>query len=160
MVLMPNHFHLSIQIRKIPLRKIMSSLETAYAMYFNHLYHHCGPVFQNRYKSILVENDQYFIELSRYIYLNPVRDNLSKDPLSYPYSTFGEALGKTPLKFLDQEIVRLVGETTGSQKDYEKFVYAGIKQDPSPLSQLFETEESVLGSDYFRTRALKKVTVR
>ena len=44
--LMPNHFHISIQTRKIPISKIMSSLTTSYSMYFNKAYQHYGPVFQ------------------------------------------------------------------------------------------------------------------
>jgi len=51
--LMPNHFHISIQTRKIPISKIMASLTTSYSMYFNRKNSHFGPVFQNRFKSIL-----------------------------------------------------------------------------------------------------------
>ncbi len=79
--LMPNHFHISIQTRKVSISKIMSSLATSYSMYFNRIYKHFGPVFQNRFKSILVENDPYFIKLSQYIYLNPVKAGLVEDPM-------------------------------------------------------------------------------
>ena len=97
--LMPNHFHISIQTRKDPISKIMASLTTSYSMYFNRTYNHFGPVFQNRYKSILVENDAYFIQLSQYIYLNPVKAKLVKDPVLYPFSSIREALGREPLYF-------------------------------------------------------------
>src|SRR3989344_4502034 len=62
--LMPNHFHISIQTRKTPISKIMSSLGTSYSLYFNKLHGHFGPVFQNRFKSILIEDNPYFIKLS------------------------------------------------------------------------------------------------
>ncbi len=154
--LMPNHFHISIQTRKFPISKIMSSLTTSYSMYFNRKYQHFGPVFQNRFKSILIENDSYFLELSRYIYLNPVKAGLVKDPALYKYTSLREALGKEPLYFLDQNILRLVGDTEKSRKDYEKFVYEGIHQDLGDIGRLFETEEAVLGSNRFSTLAQKK----
>lgn len=134
----------------------MASLTTSYSMYFNRTYNHVGPVFQNRFKSILIENDSYFLKLSQYIYLNPVRANLVKDPIIYPYSSIREALAKEPLQFLDQDIVRLIGETKGSQKEYEKFIYDGISDDLSEIEMLFNKEESVLGSTKFSTLAQKK----
>ncbi|MBI1918966.1 transposase [Candidatus Microgenomates bacterium] len=154
--LMPNHFHLSIQTRKAPISKIMASLTTSYSMYFNRTHKHVGPVFQNRFKSILIENDSYFLKLSQYIYLNPVKAKLVNDPILYPHSSIREALGKEPLQFLDQDIVRLVGETKGSRKEYEKFIYDGISDDLSEIEILFNKEESILGSTKFSTLAQKK----
>ena len=154
--LMPNHFHISIHTRKTPISKIMASLTTSYSMYFNRTNNHFGPVFQNRFKSILIESDSYFLQLSQYIYLNPVKAKITHDPILYPYSSIKEALGKEPLKFLDEDIVRLIGDTKGSQKQYEKFIYDGIKEDHTELAKLFEKEEAVLGSDRFSTLAKKK----
>lgn len=154
--LMPNHFHISIQTRKTPISKIMSSLTTSYSMYFNRTYQHFGPVFQNRFKSILIENDPYFLKLSQYIYLNPVKAGLISDPKDYTYSSLKEALGLEPLKFLDSDIIRLIGETKSSQKEYEKFIYDGISQDLSEIEQLFDKEEATFGSNKFNTSAKKK----
>ena len=154
--LMPNHFHISIQTRKTPVSRIMSSLSTSYSMYFNRTYNHFGPVFQNRFKSILIENDSYFLKLSQYIYLNPVKAALIKNPSDYPFSTIREALGKEPLYFLDEDIIRLIGDTKGSQKEYEKFIYDGIEEDLLEIHELFEKEEAVLGSNRFSTLAQKK----
>ncbi|OGE03679.1 hypothetical protein A3B51_00870 [Candidatus Curtissbacteria bacterium RIFCSPLOWO2_01_FULL_41_18] len=154
--LMPNHFHLSIQTRKVPISKIMASIGTSYSMYFNRTYNHLGPVFQNRFRSILIENDSYFLKLSQYIYLNPVKAGLISDPLVYPYSSIREALGKDSLNFLDQNIIRLVGQTEGSRREYEKFILDGITKDLSDMEKLFEKEEAVLGTVRFATAAQKK----
>lgn len=154
--LMPNHFHISIQTRKIPISKIMSSLTTSYSMYFNRTYKHFGPVFQNRFKSILIENDSYFLKLSQYIYLNPVKAGLIGDPKDYIYSSLKEALGLDPLKFLDEDIIRLLGDTKGSKKEYERFIYSGISEDLPEIENLFEKEEATLGSKRFSTLAQKK----
>src|SRR3990167_1621028 len=154
--LMPNHFHISIQTRKSPISKIMASLITSYSMYFNRTHGHLGPVFQNRFKSILIENNSYFLKLSQYIYLNPVRAGLTSDPLLYKYSSIKEALGKDSLNFLDQNIIRLVGQTEGSRREYEKFILDGITKDLSDMEKLFEKEEAVLGTVRFATAAQKK----
>lgn len=154
--LMPNHFHISLHTRKVPISKIMSSLSTSYSMYFNRKYHHLGSVFQNRFKSILIENDSYFLELSRYIYLNPVKAGLVQDPALYKYTSLREALRKEPLYFLDQNILRLIGETENSTKNYEEFVNDGINKNLDDIKRLFETEEATLGSSRFSTLAQKK----
>lgn len=154
--LMPNHFHISIQTRKTPISKIMASLLTSYSMYFNRTYKHFGSVFQNRFKSILIENDLYFLKLSQYIYLNPVRGGIVSDPLLYQYSGIREALGKEPYSILDRDIVRLIGETKNSLKEYESFIYDGIKEDFSEIEQLFRKEEAVLGTSKFAIRSQRK----
>lgn len=157
--LMPNHFHLSIQTRKTPISKIMASLSTSYSMFFNRKHKRVGPLFQNRFKSILIENDQYFLKLSQYIYLNPVKAGLVKDPLTYSFSSIREAFGKKPLHFLDEDITRLIGETEGSRKKYEQFIYEGIGEELEEMEEierLFEKEEAVLGTNRFATLAQKK----
>ena len=154
--LMPNHFHISIHTRKIPISKIMSSLTTSYSMYFNRTYSHFGPVFQNRFKSILIENGNYFLKLSKYIYLNPIKAGLTSDPILYKFSSIREALGKEPLNYLDYDIARLIGETVKSQKEYEKFIYEGVAEDFMDIEKLFEKEEATLGTNRFSTLAQKK----
>ena len=154
--LMPNHYHISIQTRKVPISKIISSLATSYSMYFNRTYSHLGPVFQNRFKSILIENDNYFLKLSQYIYLNPIKSGLATDPALYKFSSIREALGKEPINYLDQDITRLIGETLESRKEYEKFIYEGVSEDLAEIEQLFEKEEAILGTSKFSTLAQKK----
>lgn len=154
--LMPNHFHISIQTRRIPISKIMASLTTSYSMYFNKKYEHYGPVFQNRFKSILIESDSYFLGLSRYIYLNPVRAGIVSDPSLYLFSSIRESFGDEPLYVLDQDIARLIGDTEKSREAYKQFVYDGITQDFKDYDQLFEKDEAILGSSKFSTLAQKK----
>lgn len=158
--LMPNHFHISIQTRKTSISTIMSSLITSYSMYFNRTYNHLGPVFQNRFKSILIEGYPYFRKLSQYIYLNPVKGGLVKDPIAYPYSSIREAIGKESRFFLDDDIVRLIGETEGSRREYEKFIYEGLSEDFSEVEKLFEKDQIVLGTNKFATFAEKKYVRR
>ena len=125
-------------------------------MYFNRTHNHFGSVFQNRFKSILIENNSYFLKLSQYIYLNPVKAKLVSDPLLYQYSSIREVLGKEPRLILDEDVVRLIGETKNSLKEYEAFLYDGLKEDFTEIEQLFQKEEAVLGTSKFSTRSQRK----
>ncbi len=71
--ILPNHVHLLLRTGVVPLATFMRRLLTGYAVSFNKRHRRHGHLFQNRYKSILCEEDSYFLELVRYIHLNPVR---------------------------------------------------------------------------------------
>jgi len=77
--LIPNHFHLLLRTGPIPLSKVMRRLMTGYAVTFNKRHKRSGHLFQNRYKSVVCEEDTYLLELIRYIHLNPIRSGLVKD---------------------------------------------------------------------------------
>jgi hypothetical protein len=66
----------------------MQSLQFRYTRHYNLKYRTWGHLFQGRYKAILCEKDPYFLELSAYIHLNPVRAGLEEDPLDYPWSSY------------------------------------------------------------------------
>lgn len=74
--LMPNHFHLLIRTGRTSLSDLMRKVLTGYAQYYNRRTRRRGHLFQNRYKSILCQEDAYFLELVRYIHLNPLRARL------------------------------------------------------------------------------------
>ena len=71
--LIPNHFHLFLRTGTAPIATVMRRLLTGYAVSFNRRHRRHGHVFQNRYKSILCQEDPYLLELVRYIHLNPLR---------------------------------------------------------------------------------------
>ena len=100
--LIPNHFHLLLRTELAPLSKVMRRLMTGYAVTFNRRHKRSGHLFQNRYKSIVCEEDPYLLELIRYIHLNPLRASLVKDLKEldkYPWSGHSVILGrrKNPL---------------------------------------------------------------
>ena len=74
--LMSNHFHLLVRTGKQSLSDLMRKLLTGYAIYFNRKHKRHGYLYQNRYKSVLCQEDVYLLELVRYIHLNPLRVNL------------------------------------------------------------------------------------
>jgi len=77
--LLPNHAHLLLRSGPPGLPQFMRRLGTGYALAFNRRHKRVGHLFQNRYKSIVVEEDAYFRELMRYIHLNPLRAGLVQD---------------------------------------------------------------------------------
>ena len=87
--LMTNHFHMAIETKDKELWKIMSRILHPYAMNFNRKYHYSGHLFENRYTSCLIEDERYFLEVSRYIHLNPVKAHMVRAPLEYEYSSYG-----------------------------------------------------------------------
>jgi REP element-mobilizing transposase RayT len=76
---LPNHLHLLLRTGPTPLSKVMRRLMTGYAVTFNKRHKRIGHLFQNRYKSIVCEEDAYLLELIRYIHLNPLRVGLVKN---------------------------------------------------------------------------------
>lgn len=155
-VLLPTHFHILMETGKTPLPKIMSRLLTSYSVYYNLKYQARGPVFEERYKSRLVQKDAYFLALSRYIHLNPVKAGLTKDPVLYLYSSFSEIIGHSPSRLIAQKkVVRLIGDSDYSLKSYQDFVYAGIKLDLAEHDPWLKPK-AIVGSARFTTNRFKK----
>jgi len=87
---MPNHFHLIFFSSKGNLSGFMRCVMTGYANYFNRKYDRAGHLFQNRYKSSLIDSARYLLELIRYVHLNPIRAGIvsSLEQLSeYPWTS-------------------------------------------------------------------------
>jgi putative transposase len=77
--LMPNHFHLLLKTGCVLIATAMQRLLTGHAVRYNRRHRRHGHLFQNRYKSILCQQDAYLLELVRYIHLNPLRAKLVKN---------------------------------------------------------------------------------
>jgi len=100
--LIPNHFHLLLRTGATPLSTVMRRLMTGYAVTFNIRHRRSGHLFQNRYKSVICEEDPYLLELIRYIHLNPLRAKIVEDLKTldkYPWTGHSAILGrrKNPL---------------------------------------------------------------
>ena len=88
--LMSNHYHLLIETPDSNLAKGMRHLNGVYTQRFNRRHKRVGHVFQGRYKAILVQKDNYLLELSRYIVLNPVRAQMVRSAKDWPWSSYRE----------------------------------------------------------------------
>ena len=102
--LMPNHFHLLLRTGILPIADIMRKLLTGYAVTFNRRYSRKGHLFQNRYKSILCQEESYLLELVRYIHLNPLRGEIVsslKELDHYPFCGHSVVMGKDKNEWQD-----------------------------------------------------------
>jgi hypothetical protein len=115
----------------------MRRLLTGYAVGYNLRHHRCGHLFQNRYKSILCEEDPYLLELVRYIHLNPLRAGLVRDYEDlgrYPYEGHSVILGHGRREWQDADyVLGLFAEKRGTaRRRYLQFVREGIEQGARP----------------------------
>jgi len=87
--LMTNHVHLIIEVDDPQdLNKIVSSLNLSYALYFNLKYKRSGELWQNKFKSNIIDEDAYLIECIRHIEYSPVRNSLVSAIYQYPWSSY------------------------------------------------------------------------
>ena len=135
--LLPNHFHLLLKTSLTPIATIMRRLLTGHAVYFNRRHDRSGHLFQNRYKSILCQEDNYLLELVRYIHLNPLRAKQVvslKELDRYPYSGHSVLLGHYQNEWQSaDETLKLFGrKVSKARKRYRKFLKKGVHQGRRP----------------------------
>lgn len=96
--LMPNHFHLLVeQCKNEPISKFILKICTSYTMYINKKYKRVGHLFQDRFKSNLIEDNPQLMWTSAYIHMNPVKDKLVNSPENYEWSSYKDYIGKRNL---------------------------------------------------------------
>lgn len=181
--LLSNHAHFLLRTGKIPIARVMRKLLTGYAVTFNRRYGRHGHLFQNRYKSILCEEDAYLQELVRYIHLNPLRAGLVRDLRelgAYAYSGHSVLAGKKKRLWQDRDcVLRYFGQNEREARTaYVSYVSEGIALGRRPelvgggllrslggwrgLEELHKTgervraDERILGGSEFVERVLRE----
>ncbi len=135
--LIPNHFHLLIKTGSVPLSSAMRRLLTGYAVSFNKRHRRWGHLFQNRYKSILCQEETYLLELTRYIHLNPLRAGLVKSLNEldrYDFTGHCFILGRRENDWQDTEFIlrRFGRRLADAKRNYREFVRKGVEQGRRP----------------------------
>lgn len=135
--LMSNHFHLLLRTGKESLSSSMRRLLTGYVVNFNRRHKRYGHLFQNRYKSIICEDDPYLLELTRYIHLNPIRAGIvgSIDKLKrYSWAGHSVIVGRVKRDWQDTDtILAYFGKRRKEAiLRYERFIREGISQERRP----------------------------
>ncbi len=101
--LMDNHIHILLQEIKEPIAQSIKRISSSYVLWFNKKYGRCGHLFQERFKSEVVENDSYFLTVLRYIHNNPVKAKIVADLYDYKWSSYGQYMGRGNI--IDKEYV-------------------------------------------------------
>jgi len=166
--LMPNHIHLMIEPTiEGSLPKIMMRLTLAYSSFFNKKYGGVGHVWQGRYKSSLIDKEDYFIWCGLYVELNPVRAGLVVRPenwkwSSYRFYAFGEI---NPLMEglidVDPYYLKLVCPTAQErQKRYRENVEGVVKEEAFLKNIRKKLDEGVFGKPSFIQEMKEKFKIK
>jgi len=105
--LMDNHLHLALKENKDNISHIMKRINTTYAVYFNKKYQQSGHLFQDRFKSEVIENEPYLLEVIRYIHNNPLKARLVKLPEDYKWSSYSDYLNNQTKMVVVEDILKL-----------------------------------------------------
>jgi REP element-mobilizing transposase RayT len=158
-VLMGNHYHLTLETPRANLSGVMHYINGSYTNYINIKRRRSGHLLQGRYKAVLIDRDRYFLELSRYLHLNPVRAAVVAKPEDYPYSSYRSYVFNEKDDIVDSDL--LLGMVSKDRKRarrrYRDFVEKAIdKELDNPLDNLYGG--AILGSHEFIQEARSKLT--
>jgi hypothetical protein len=136
----------------------MRQLNGVYTQDFNRSHGRSGHVFQGRYKAVLIDQNDYLLEVARYIVLNPVRARMVRDAKNYGWSSYSATAGLAEVQgglFTDWLLSQFGKRKSNAQKKYVEFVVAG-KGQPSPFENV--KHQAYLGSDEFVNNMINKIT--
>ena len=133
-VLMNNHEHLFVETPEANLSAGMQYLNGSYTSYFNRRHRRVGHLFQGRFKGHLVEEEGYFLEVSRYLHLNPVRARLVGQPEAWPWSSWAgycRAGRAVPWVTYTRVLGEFGRDAAQARRAYARFVRAGVAAPPA-----------------------------
>lgn len=149
--LMTNHYHMLLETPRGNLSEIMQHINGAYTTYFNVKRKRTGHLFHGRYKAILVEADEYALELSRYIHLNPVRAGMVREPQEHEWTSYKYYVGiASGLEWLKTDFILSYfgGNRIESGRKYKQYVEDLLKTEyESPLNSAVAS--TILGTPEF-----------
>jgi len=160
-ILMPNHYHLVLETPDGNLSKVMHYINGSFTNYVNRRKARSGHLFQGRYKAILVDKDNYLLELSRYVHLNPVRAKINAMPEEYPHSSYRSYIFKKREDIVHRDLIlsMISQESQHKRKKYRQFVESGIEGIiDNPLKKTYGG--AILGGKTFIKDVLERVKVR
>jgi hypothetical protein len=147
---MSNHIHLVVQAGDKPLSGFIQNVAFRYARWFNKKQQTSGHVFQGRYKALLVDADEYLLELVRYVHLNPIRANLVTDIADYPWSSHPAYLQKDFSWVTKDTVLRYFSDTAGKARErYCTFIAAGMHERYRKAFHVGPEDTRILGNDSF-----------
>jgi REP element-mobilizing transposase RayT len=152
--LMENHFHLLVETPDGNLSRGMHNLNGIYCRAYNSRHNRVGHLFQGRFHAALIDQDEYFQVVARYIALNPVRAKMVDDPLDYMWSSYRDTIGAriAPIFLTTESILRSFSDDeTRARNLYREFVLGGLNEESDRSLE----NRSILGSRDFLDRLEK-----
>ncbi|MES2832382.1 MAG: transposase [Pseudomonadota bacterium] len=161
-VLMSNHLHLlATPAEPISLAKMMQWIGRYYVPYFNHKYDRTGTLWQGRYKTAVIDSDQYFLTCSRYIEMNPVRAGLVAKPGNYLWSSYHHHVGeRQDAVITEHPLYWALGNTPFAREAaYQQLIDQNLPQDEIEILTASTLKGWAIGSSEFKA-ALEKKTLQ
>lgn len=154
--LMKNHYHIVIETLLGNISQVMHWINGTYTNWYNNRHQRKGHLFQGRYKGIVVDKDEYLLELSRYIHLNPVKAGIVKLPEGYQWSSYRAYLESEDSKLVKIDFIlnQMGRDAASARKHHRDFVMAGIEEDVDLMNKV--AKGFILGRDEF----IKKIEER
>ena len=155
-VLMSNHYHLLLRTRRANLKKAMHWFGTTYTQRFNRKNFRSGHLFEGRYKSIIVQNEAYLLQLSYYIHRNPLRAKIVKRLADYRWSSYRVyAYDRKNPEWLTTELILSQFE---DEQDRHKSYRVKVQKYAREEKRLFEDLRHglILGSEQFAGKIRRK----
>jgi putative transposase len=155
--LMTNHVHLLIQVGEIPLSRIIHNLTLRYTAWLNRRHSRIGHLFHGRYKALLVDAENYLLELVRYIHLNPVRAGMVKRADEYRWTGHRVMAGLENLPWMTTDwILSQFGSSLAvARKRYESFVDEAIGGGERKEFRQGTHDGRIIGDDAFAEMAMR-----
>lgn len=154
--LMPNHVHLLIETTTTAsISTIMHAINTSYAKYFNSRYDHVGHVWQGRFHSTIIDTESYFLEVMRYMDLNPVRAGLAGRLGDYAHTSHRHYAQGEPDDIVDRhDLYTNLGKTDRKRRRvYREFVEERLEEGTGQRDPVL-TKSVFIGGDDFESRML------
>jgi len=155
--LLRNHYHLLLQTPRGNLSRIMRHIDGVYTQRFNRSKKRDGPLFRGRYKAILIEVDNYLLQVSRYIHLNPVSAKITKQAEDYQWSSYKDYISKhkTHAWLNIEAILEQIGSSRAPEK-YRNYITQGIDDE---IRRFYSTkyQSSILGGKEFKSLRLEQL---
>ena len=141
--LMGNHAHLLMKEGGESLEQTFKRIGARFVYWYNAKYRRIGHLFQDRFKSEAIENEQYLCTVIRYIHQNPIKAGICKSPEDYPYSSFHEYLGQNDL--VDMEYVeQYVTAATVVEMSREQMTEECLEMRDAPLQRVTDQQAKQL----------------
>ena len=159
--LMPNHFHLVIQLTSETLSKGMQWLNGTYPQGFNRRHGRVGHLFQGRFNASLVEKESYFLEVVRYVVLNQVRAHMTTRPEDYKWSSYRASIGLAPAPqwlAVDDLLVQFGVDRELARAAYRSFVDAAIGIENAACKELLH--RAYLGRDAWMEQVSERLKLK
>jgi REP element-mobilizing transposase RayT len=155
-VLMNDHYHLLVRTRRANLKKAMQWFGTTYTQRFNRRHFRSGHLFQGRYKSIIVQNNAYLLQLSYYIHRNPLRAGVVRRLADYRWSSYKVyGYGRKTPKWLSTDLI--LSQFAGDQERHRSY-REKTQKSAAEEKRLFEDLRHglILGSKHFVDKIRKR----